>query len=27
VLIHDPGEFEKRLALRQTVTVQLPFAL
>ena len=27
VLIHDPQEFERRLALRQTVTVPLPFAL
>ena len=27
VLIHDPGEFERRLALRQAVSVPLPFAL
>ncbi|KQB55429.1 homoserine kinase [Pseudomonas endophytica] len=27
VLIHDPREFERRLALRQTVAVALPFAL
>jgi homoserine kinase type II len=27
VLIHDPAEFEQRLAQRQQVTIQLPFAL
>ena len=27
VLIHDPAEFEHRLAQRQQVTVHLPFAL
>ncbi|QKZ02338.1 MULTISPECIES: homoserine kinase [Pseudomonas] len=27
VLIHDPAEFERRLALRQKVSVALPFAL
>lgn len=27
VLIHDPGEFERRLAQRQTVGIHLPFAL
>jgi len=27
VLIHDPSEFERRLALRQQVNVALPFAL
>ena len=27
VLIHDPGEFERRLAKRQKVDIHLPFAL
>ncbi|EMV9186107.1 homoserine kinase, partial [Escherichia coli] len=27
VLIHDPSEFERRLAQRQTVAIHLPFAL
>ena len=27
VLIHDPGEFERRLAQRQQVELMLPFAL
>ena len=27
VLIHDPGEFERRLAARQQVSLALPFAL
>jgi len=27
VLIHDPAEFEHRLAQRQQVAIQLPFAL
>jgi len=27
VMIHDPGEFEVRLAQRQQVALHLPFAL
>jgi len=27
VLIHDPMEFQQRLAQRQTIHAQLPFAL
>ncbi len=27
VLIHDPGEFQRRLAQRQQIDLPLPFAL